>query len=277
MGDRAPTPREIGLEGLGAPLNGLFTSNLESNQQIDSSDKEKEIYALQERTCPCRHRSRWPCSRAARPLPPTTWIRTCLRKLDAAAANFHSTSADFEFDSVQTDPIPDTDVQKGTVYYERKGTAFQMAAHIHEVNGKTVPKVYSYCRRRLQALRKADQPGHHLQQAQPVRELPDARLRRQRQGSGARSGRSSISVRRLLDGVKTEKLELVAKDPAVRKNIPKVTIWLDTDRGVSLKQVFDEGQGQYRVCIYFNIKVNQPLPTDAFTFKTDKQTVFVNR
>ena len=46
-----------------------------------------------------------------------------------------------------------------------------------------------------------------------------------------------------IDGVKTDKLELVAKDPDVRKNIPKVTIWLDTSRAVSLKQVFDEGEG----------------------------------
>ncbi len=60
--------------------------------------------------------------------------------------------------------------------------------------------------------------------------------------------------------VETEKLELVAKDPDVRKMFPKVTIWMDPERGVSLKQVFDEGQGQSRTCFYFNIKVNQPLP-----------------
>jgi outer membrane lipoprotein-sorting protein len=84
----------------------------------------------------------------------------------------------------------------------------------------------------------------------------------------------------LLDGktsVKTEKLELVAKDPDVRKNIPKVTIWVDTVTGVNLKQVFDEGPGQYRVSVYFNIKVNQPLPADAFTLKTDSKTQFVKR
>ena len=81
----------------------------------------------------------------------------------------------------------------------------------------------------------------------------------------------------MLDGVKTEKLELVPKDPAVRKNIPKVTVWMDTERGVSLKQVFDEGAGQYRLCTYFNIKINQSLPGDAFTFKTDGKTQYVNR
>jgi outer membrane lipoprotein-sorting protein len=80
-----------------------------------------------------------------------------------------------------------------------------------------------------------------------------------------------------LDGVKTDKLELVAKDPDVKKNLPKVTVWMDTDRGVSLKQVFDEGPGQYRVSVYFNIRVNTPLPGDAFTFKTDSKTQYINR
>jgi len=79
-----------------------------------------------------------------------------------------------------------------------------------------------------------------------------------------------------LDGVKTDKLELIAKDPTVRKNIPKVTIWVDAERGVSLKQVFDEGSSEYRVSLYFNIKVNQPLPADAFTLKTDSKTQYVN-
>jgi len=34
-----------------------------------------------------------------------------LRRLDEAARNFRSTSADFEFDSVETDPIPDKDAR----------------------------------------------------------------------------------------------------------------------------------------------------------------------
>jgi outer membrane lipoprotein-sorting protein len=79
----------------------------------------------------------------------------------------------------------------------------------------------------------------------------------------------------LLDGaarIKTEKLELVARDPAIRKNLPKVTIWVDADRGVNLKQVFDEGSGQSRVCVYFNVKVNQSLKPSFFTFAPDKPT-----
>ena len=58
-------------------------------------------------------------------------LNTVLQRLDAAARNFHTTTANFEFDTIQTDPIPDTDVMTGAAYYERKGSSFQMAAHIH--------------------------------------------------------------------------------------------------------------------------------------------------
>jgi outer membrane lipoprotein-sorting protein len=202
-------------------------------------------------------------------------LKSVLEKLDAAAANFHSVSADFEFDSYVTDPVPDKDVQKGTVYYERNGTNFQMAAHINEENGRPVPKIYKYSKGVFQLYErltdqvttyKNDKLGGYLLL-----------------GFGA-SGKElsekwdiTYAGQETLDGVKTDKLELVAKDPAVRKNLAKVTVWMDTARGVSLKQVFDEGQGQSRVSVYFDFKLNQPLPSDAFTFKTDSKTQYVNR
>jgi outer membrane lipoprotein-sorting protein len=202
-------------------------------------------------------------------------LKTVLAKLDTAAANFRSTSADFQFDSYQTDPVPDKDTQKGVVYYERSGKSFQMAAHINEENGKPIPKVYKYAKDEFQLYEKIpnqvttyknDKVGGYLLL-----------------GFGA-SGKDlsdkwdiTYAGEETLDNVKSDKLELVAKDPAVRKNILKVTVWMDTARGVSLKQVFDEGQGQSRVCVYFNFKFNQPLPSDAFSFKTDSKTQFVNR
>jgi outer membrane lipoprotein-sorting protein len=203
-------------------------------------------------------------------------LKTTLAKLDAAAAKFRSTSADFEFNSVQTDPVPDTEVQKGTAYYQRKGTTFQMAAHIAEVNGRKVPKVYVIAEGKL----KLDEPlinqvttFSNLSQYEGYLIL----------GFGA-SGKDLSDKWDITDegpetinGVKTEKLDLVAKDPKVKKNLPKVTIWVDLDRGVSLKQYFDQGQGQSRTCTYTNIKINESLPGDAFTFKTDSKTQYINR
>jgi outer membrane lipoprotein-sorting protein len=203
-------------------------------------------------------------------------LQKVLQQLDVAAANFHSTTADFEFDSIQTDPIPDKDVQKGVVYYERKGSAFQMGVHIREVNGKAVPKVLTISHgvsRLFEQL--TDQVTTFTKAGKYEGYLV--------LGFGA-SGRELAEKwemkylgSEVFDGVKTEKLELVAKDPAVLKLFPKVDIWIDTERGVSLKQVFDEGQGQSRTCHYFNIKTNQPLPADAFIFKTDAKTQFINR
>jgi outer membrane lipoprotein-sorting protein len=207
-------------------------------------------------------------------------LEKVLRKLDVAAASFHSTSADFQFDTVQTDPVPDTDVQKGTVYYGRKGSAFQMAAHIREVNGKLVPKVYTYSDGILKLYEKLTDQVRRFTKASKFESYLML-------GFGA-SGKDLeqkwdikyLGSEILLDGktaVKTEKLELVAKDPAIRKVLSKVTIWVDPDRAVSLKQVFDEGPGAYRVCLYSHFKTNQPLPADAFTLDTDRQTEFINQ
>ena len=203
-------------------------------------------------------------------------LQKVLHELDVAAANFHSTTADFEFDSIQTDPVPDKDVQKGVVYYERKGNVFQMGVHIREVNGKIVPKVLTISRgvsRLFEKMINQVTTFTKVNKYEGYFEL----------GFGA-SGKEladkwniNYQGSEVIDGVKTEKLELVAKDPAVLKLIPKVDIWVDTERGVSLKQVFDEGQGQSRICRYFNIKTNQPLPGDAFAIKTDNKTQFINR
>ncbi|MGC9158323.1 MAG: LolA family protein [Terracidiphilus sp.] len=197
-----------------------------------------------------------------------------LRQLDEAAGNFRSTSADFEFDSITTDPIYDKEVQKGTVYYERSGSRFKMAAHIREVDGRPVPKMYVYSGGVFRLYEKLIDQVTTLTQVSKYQSYLMLGF-----GASGRELEQKWEITYLgsetLEGVKTAKLELVPKDPAVRKNLPRVTIWVDPQRGVSLKQVFDEGPGQYRVCVYFNIKVNQPLPSGAFTFKTDSKTQYV--
>ncbi len=203
-------------------------------------------------------------------------LKSVLARLDAAAANFHTTSADFEFDTVQTDPVPDTDVQKGIVYYSRKGTAFEMGVHIDEVNKKPVPKVIVVSGGQFQLYEKLT---NQVTRSNKVSKYESYLVL----GFGA-SGKDleqKWNMKYLgsetMDGVKVEKLELVAKDPDVLKVFPKVTIWVDPARGVSLKQFFDQGQGQSRTCTYTNIKVNQAIPADAFTFKTDSKTQYINR
>jgi outer membrane lipoprotein-sorting protein len=199
-----------------------------------------------------------------------------LRRLDEAAKNFHSTTADFQFDSVETDPVPDRDIQKGTVYYERKGAAFQMGVHIREANGKPMPKIYTVS-------------GGVFKLYEPLIDQVTTSTKVSKYesylqmgfGAGGRDLEQKWEIKYLgpetLDGVKTEHLELTPKDPDVRKNLTKAEIWVDPERGVSLKQILYFGPTEYKVCVYFNIKVNQPLPVDAFTFKTTSKTHVISR
>jgi outer membrane lipoprotein-sorting protein len=193
-------------------------------------------------------------------------LATVLQKLDVAAKDFHTTSANVEFDSILTDPVPDTDVQKGMAYYQRSGTTFQMAGHINEHNNHPNGKIYIF--------------SHGVFRISDTGKEADTKAYNQAGkyegylmlGFGASGSQlaEKWDIKYLgqekIDGVVTDKLELVAKDPAVRKNIVKVTAWMDSTRAVSLKVIFDEGQGQSYVCHYTDIKVNQPLPKDAFEF-----------
>lgn len=203
-------------------------------------------------------------------------LKTVLAKLDASAAKFHSASADFEFDTAQTEPIPDTDKQTGTVYYERKSNGFQAGVHIREENGHVTPKtivvsggvlkMYEKLPDQLTISRKVGKYEGYLSLGF---------------GASGTALQEKWDIRYLgsetMNEVKVARLELIAKDPDVLKLFPKVIIWIDPDRAVSLKQYFDEGQGQSRTCTYSNIKLNQSLPSDAFTIKTDSKTQVINR
>lgn len=203
-------------------------------------------------------------------------LKAVLARLDATAGNFHSSSADFEYDIVVTDPVPDTDVQKGSVYYERKGNGFESGVHINEINGKPVPKTIVFAGGVLRMYDKLPDQVTTIKKAGQYQSYLALGF-----GASGKDLLQKFDVKYLgsetVSGVKTEKLELVAKDPEVLKYFPKITIWIDLSRGVSLKQVFDQGQGQSRVCTYSNIKLNPSLPGDAFTFKTDSKTQFTTQ
>jgi outer membrane lipoprotein-sorting protein len=199
-------------------------------------------------------------------------LKSVLDRLNRAAANFHSTSADVEFDTIETDPVPDTDVQKGGVYYERKDDAVRMGVHMSEHNGKPSGTAYTY----IGGTFKLFEPNVNQVTTYAKAGKWESYVIL---GFGA-SGKDLQAKWNITDlgaetmnGVKTEKLELVAKDPEVRKNVSKVDIWLDPDHAVSLKQVFTLSGTSTYVCHYSNFKFNPSLPGDAFRFKTNHQTV----
>jgi len=196
---------------------------------------------------------------------PAQDLASVLQRLDATARDFHTTTANVEFDSILTDPVPDKDVMTGTAYYERN-SHFEMAVHFTAHNGRPSEKAYIFSRGTLLYSDTGKQTD-----AKPYTQIKKYESYLMLGfGASGKDLQDKWTIKYLgtetIAGIATDKLELVAKDPDFRKNIPKVTIWLDTARAVSLKQVFDQGDGQSRVCIYTNIKVNQPLPKSAFSF-----------
>lgn len=204
-------------------------------------------------------------------------LKATLARLDAAATKFHSTTADFEFTSVQTDPVPDKDVQTGVVYYQRTGSNFQMGLHINEVNGEKTPKIVVCCQNGT--MRLFEERLNHVTVLNKFSQYQSWFM----MGFGA-SGKELAEKfditddgSETVDSVKTEKLEMIPKDENVRRNVAKITLWMDLDRGVSLKQLFNEDSSHYLVCTYSKIEMNKGVPKDAFTFKTNKKTTVSNQ
>ena len=204
-------------------------------------------------------------------------LNSVLSRLDAAAKKFHSTSADVEFSSKLTDPVPDTDVQTGTEYFQRNDSAFQMGVHIDRDNGQPAPKAIVCCVNGSVQL--YDKLLDQVTRLNTLGQYADWFMLGF--GASGKELREKWDIQydgpETIDGVNTAKLEMTAKDPKVRKTVPKVIIWVDPDRAISIKQYFDEGEGQSRTVHYTNIRMNQSLPKDAFTFKTDSKTTYVNR
>ncbi len=203
-------------------------------------------------------------------------LQSVLHKLDLGAASFRTASADFEFDSVTTEPVTDKTVQKGAIYYQRNGKSFKMGIHIREENGRPVPKVVTVSGGSAKLYEKLIDQVTTFSKAGKFESYGMLGF-----GTSGKELTEKWNITyqgtEILGGIKTEKLELVAKDPDVLKYFPKITIWIDAERDVTLKQLFDEGPGQYRVCTYSNIKLNQRLPGNAFSFKTDRHTRYVTQ
>jgi outer membrane lipoprotein-sorting protein len=70
-------------------------------------------------------------------------------------------------------------------------------------------------------------------------------------------------------GVATHKLELTPKAKQVKNMFPLITLWIDQNRGVSVQQRLEQGEGDYRLAKFTRIEINpQKLPDDAFKLKT---------
>ncbi|SRR5208283_5109210 len=201
-------------------------------------------------------------------------LQRVLKQMDQTAANFRTTQAAFVWNQYQK-VVDETDAQKGTVYFRRAGNETEMAAYISD---PTSPKQVLFTDSKVEVYQpKIDQVTQY--NTGKDRATVEDFLVLGFGGSG-RDMVKSFEVKYIgpekVDGVDTEKLELVPKSARGRNMFDHIWLWIDLSRGVSVQQQLFEPSGDYRLAKYSDIQLNQKIPDSEFKLKTTGKTKFVS-
>ena len=202
-----------------------------------------------------------------------------LKKMDSVAANFHTTQANFEWDTYQRVIDEVDDVENGVIYYRRAGKGVEMMAVIKQVGTsastlKPEPKYVLFAGGKIRMYQpKPDQ----------VTEFDLGKSHTDWEnyvvlgfgGSGQdlkKNFEVSYEAPETIDGINTARLRLVPKSAKVKNTYSKILLWIDLDRGISVQQKFFTPQDDYKLAKYSNIKINEKISDDDFRLKTTSKT-----
>ncbi len=180
-------------------------------------------------------------------------LEASLKRLDVASARFSSAQAVFHKD-LYNKLVGDHTPQDGSIYFVRTGGSLQMGARIDGPGARIAEYKNGVLRDLI--------PGrcYNTVQASGNKAKFDSFLTLGFGGSGKDLAEAWNIVdmgQETLDGAKVEKLELVSKEQSVRNNYTKVTLWMDLDRGISLKQVLLSPSGDIDTATYTKIRLNE--------------------
>ena len=213
-----------------------------------------------------------PASMHAQPKP--GHLDAVLRQMDEASLKFQSAEADFRWDLYEL-VVKETTTQTGTIYFKKQGTTTVMGARVVSPSIKIIEFRNGIVR--------LYEPGtDHLTIIDATKNKAqfESFLTVGFGGSGtdlAKSWTISDLGDEMIDGVKTAKLDLVAKDPAVRNNCTHMTLWVDPVRGVQLKQSLYMPSGDYRTAVYANIKYNQKVDEKPYQININKKKTTIDQ
>ena len=188
------------------------------------------------------------------PAPPD--LQATLSKLDAASARFTNAEAHVRREAYNA-LIKDTDTQEGTLYVIRtKDGKSQMGMRTEGAGARTIEYKNGVIRDFIPSAKcynTVSKPGI------------DTYLSL---GFGG-SGKDLAAAWNITDlgpdaAMKSEKLDLVPKNPAVKSNVTHVTIWLDLDEDVTRKLVFYTPTGDTNTATYSNIVLNKKINTKPY-------------
>jgi len=213
------------------------------------------------------------------PKPDSGSLDAVLRRMDAAAASFRTTQADFEWDTYEKVIDEVDDYETGTIYYRRSGKDIEMMAVVKMAGSdptklKPEPKYVLFSKGKIQMYQpKPDQVtekdlGNNRSDLETYLVL----------GFGG-SGQDLQKVFEVtyvapetINGVATAKLQLVPRSEKVRNTYKQIFLWIDLDRGISVQQQAFQPDGNYRLAKYSSIRVNEKIADDVFKLKTTSKT-----
>ncbi|MGA1984170.1 MAG: outer membrane lipoprotein-sorting protein [Acidobacteriaceae bacterium] len=197
-------------------------------------------------------------------------------QMDAASARFTSAQADLK-QELFTKVVHDTETQTGQIYFLRKAGSTQMGMTLlppDAAPGAQPAQVLEFKDGKGRMFNPGTNQIDESSATGKNQALAETFLTLGFGGSGTDLAKSwtidDQGSEPISDGkqtVKTEKLDLVSKDPGIRNSFSHITVWIDPARDVSLKQVSYQASGDTRTMYYTNIRLNQPVDIAPFAIK----------
>ena len=200
-------------------------------------------------------------------------LQKVLAEMDTASAKFQSAEADFVWDQY-TAVVQSHDYQKGTIAFRRVGNATEMVAHIKTENDQPAQKDVLYKGGELDFYQPALKQETILNAGANVERYLTLGFG----GSGkdlAANWNIAYQGNETIDGVETTKLDLTPKQGG-NNQFTHITVWVDSKRGISLKQIVFQDSGDSRTAVYSNIKMNS-VPASTFTLQVAPGTQKVRK
>ena len=194
-----------------------------------------------------------------------------LHQLDESAAKFRSAEADLRWDFYER-VVKETTTQTGSIFVKREEGKTVMGA-------KFLPPSARFLEYRDNFLRIFDPGTNHLTiiSTKDNQAQAESLLTLGFGGSGTELAKawtiSDLGTETISDGdkmVSTAKLDLVSKNQSVRNMFTHIIIWIDTTRGIALKQQFFTPSEDQRISTYTHIRYNQKIDTAPFAIKPGK-------
>jgi|HubBroStandDraft_6_1064221.scaffolds.fasta_scaffold460219_2 outer membrane lipoprotein-sorting protein len=200
-------------------------------------------------------------------------LQKVLAEMDTASAKFQSAQADFVWDQY-TAVVQSHDYQKGTIAFRRVGNATEMVAHVKTENDQPAQKDVLYKGGELDFYQPALKQETILNAGANVERYLTLGFG----GSGkdlAANWNIAYQGNETIDGVETTKLDLTPKQGG-NNQFTHITVWVDSKRGISLKQIVFQDSGDSRTAVYSNIKMNS-VPASTFTLQVAPGTQKVRK